>query len=104
MNGYVKDFDSNKAMSFEVSDNKLLKKYNKIWKKICNLMNVDRGRGYGVKKWDYLQITLVPLFLGVIYDPEKGSKRFLEKFPFLAVCRPKNPIIKNQLSEQLKGH
>ena len=52
----------------------------------------SRGRGYGVKKWDYLQITLVPLFLGVIYDPEKGSKSFFEKFPFLAVCRPKNPI------------
>ena len=30
MIGYVKHFDSNKKMSFKVSDNKLLKKYNKI--------------------------------------------------------------------------
>ena len=30
MIGYVKHFDSNKTMSFKVSDNKLLKKYNKI--------------------------------------------------------------------------
>ena len=30
--GYVKNFDSNKAMSFKVDDNKLLKKYNRIWK------------------------------------------------------------------------
>ena len=30
MIGYAKHFDSNKAMSFSVSDNKLLKKYNKI--------------------------------------------------------------------------
>ena len=30
MIGYVKHFDSNKVMSFKVSDNKLLKKYNKI--------------------------------------------------------------------------
>ena len=30
MIGYVKCFDSNKTMSFKVSDNKLLKKYNKI--------------------------------------------------------------------------
>ena len=37
---YVKIFDKNKAMSFKVSDNKLLKKYNKIWKKISNLMNI----------------------------------------------------------------
>ena len=28
--GYVKHFESNKKMSFKVSDNKLLKKYNKI--------------------------------------------------------------------------
>ena len=30
MIGYVKHFDSNKTMSFKVSDNELLKKYNKI--------------------------------------------------------------------------
>ena len=29
MIGYVKHFDSNKTMPFKVSDNKLLKKYNK---------------------------------------------------------------------------
>ena len=33
MIGYVKYFDSNKTMPFKVSDNKLLKKYNKIWEK-----------------------------------------------------------------------
>ena len=37
---YVKHFDSNKTMSFKVSDNKLLKKYNKIWAKISNLMDI----------------------------------------------------------------
>ena len=35
MIGCVKHFDSNKTMSFEVSDNKLLKKYNKIWEKLA---------------------------------------------------------------------
>ena len=30
MIGYVKHFDSNRTISFKVSDNKLLKKYNKI--------------------------------------------------------------------------
>ena len=35
MIGYVKHFDSNKTMSFKVSDNKLLKKYNNIWKKLA---------------------------------------------------------------------
>ena len=37
---YVKHFDSNKTMSFKVSDNKLLKKYNKICEKINNLLNI----------------------------------------------------------------
>ena len=40
MIGYVKHFDSNKTMSFKVSDNKLLKKYNKIWEKISNLLDM----------------------------------------------------------------
>ena len=41
MIGYVKQFDSNKTMSFKVSDNKILKNYNKIWEKISNLLNIE---------------------------------------------------------------
>ena len=41
MIGYFKHFGSNKTMSFKVSDNKLLKKCNKIWEKISNLMNIE---------------------------------------------------------------
>ena len=41
MIGYVKQFDSNKTMSFKVTDNKLLKKYIKIWEKISNLLNIE---------------------------------------------------------------
>ena len=41
MIGYVKNFDGNKTMSFKVVDNKLLRKYNKIWEKISNLMNIE---------------------------------------------------------------
>ena len=37
MIGYVKHFDSNKAMSFKVIDNKLLKEYTKTWEKVSNL-------------------------------------------------------------------
>ena len=43
MVGYVKNFDGNKAMSFKVSDNKLLRKYNKTWEKISNLLNIEFG-------------------------------------------------------------
>ena len=40
MVGYVKCFDSNKTTSFKVIDNKLLKKYTKIWKRVSNLINI----------------------------------------------------------------
>ena len=41
MIGYAKCFDSNKAMSFKVSDKKLLKKYIQIWTKIISLMSEE---------------------------------------------------------------
>ena len=41
MVGYVKNFDNNKIMSLKVGDNKLLKKYNKIWEIISNLLNIE---------------------------------------------------------------
>ena len=41
MIGYDKHFDSNKKMPFKVSDNKLLKKYKKIWEKVGNLLNIE---------------------------------------------------------------
>ena len=40
MIGYVKCFDSNETISFKVSDNKLLKKYNKIWERVSNLLSI----------------------------------------------------------------
>ena len=40
MIGYVKCFDSNKAMSFKVTDKKLLKNYTKIQEKVSNLMDI----------------------------------------------------------------
>ena len=41
MIGYVKHFDSNKTMSSKVIDNKLLKKYAKIWERVSSLMNIE---------------------------------------------------------------
>ena len=38
---YVKHFNSNKTITFKVSDNKLLNKYKKIWEKVNNLLNIE---------------------------------------------------------------
>ena len=40
MIGYVKCFESNKTMSFRINDSNRLKKYNQIWKKVKNLLNI----------------------------------------------------------------
>ena len=40
MIGCVKCCDSNKTMSFKVTDKKLLKNYTKIWEKVSNLMDL----------------------------------------------------------------
>ena len=40
MIGYVKCFESNKTMSFKISDDKLLKRYTQIWKKINNFLTI----------------------------------------------------------------
>ena len=41
MIGYAKYFDSNKTMSFKVSDKRLLKKYIRIWEKISSLIEKE---------------------------------------------------------------
>ena len=38
--GYAKCFGSNKTISFEAIDKKLVKSYTKIWKKVRSLMNI----------------------------------------------------------------
>ena len=40
MSAYVKYYESNKTVYFKINDNKLLKKYNQIWKKVKSLLNI----------------------------------------------------------------
>ena len=41
MNGYIRKFKENTTMSLRVIDEQLLKNYNKIWRKVENLMNIN---------------------------------------------------------------
>ena len=40
MTGYPKKFEYNLTMSFKISDKELLKKYDKIWKRIEKLLKI----------------------------------------------------------------
>ena len=49
MIGYVRKFEGNTTMSFKISDSKLLKKYNQIWKRVEKLLKIkfDSEHVYG---------------------------------------------------------
>ena len=49
MIGYAKCFDRNKTIFFKINDNKLLKVYTQIWKRVRNLLNIksDSETVYG---------------------------------------------------------
>ena len=77
MIGYVKHFDSNKTMFFKVSDNKLLKKYKKIWEKVSNLLNIefDSEPVYGdVDKYIKTKIKMYGDRVNTIFQGQKVPK------------------------------
>ena len=41
MTGYTRKFDENVTMSLRVNDEQLLRNYNKIWKKVENVMKIN---------------------------------------------------------------
>ena len=49
MTGYVREFDDNATISFKISNQKLLKKHNQIWKNVKSLLNIkfDSDPVYG---------------------------------------------------------
>ena len=40
---YVRKCEGNATMCFKISDNKLLKKYNQIWKRVGKLLKIEFG-------------------------------------------------------------
>ena len=80
MIGYVKNFDSNKTMFFKVDDNKLLKKCNKIWGKISNLMSTkfDSEPVYGDNdKYIKTKIKMYEDRVNKIFKAKKYLKKML---------------------------
>ena len=41
MSSYRSDFDKTKCVPFLIKDEKLLEKYNKIWKKVSNIIKKE---------------------------------------------------------------
>ena len=78
MIGCVKCFEGNKTMSFKISDNKLLKKYIQIWKKVENLLNIkfDGELFYGDNvKYIKTQIRLYDNNVNTSFHNKKVPKK-----------------------------
>ena len=89
MVGYVKHFKNNsdgdnKTMSFNVTDNKLFKKYNKIWEKTGSLLNkeFDSDPVYGDN--NYI-MTKIKQYKDKITTSFK-AKKYQKKMNHISAC------------------
>ena len=88
-------------MSFKVSDNKLLKKYTKIWERVSNLMNIKFHRGLVYSDNDkYIKIKtklygdkINTNFQGKIIPKENASYKCLSLIKLDSVIRADKNII-----------
>ena len=81
MSAYRRDFDKTKCVSFSIKDEKLLEKYNEIWKKFSNVMK-DEFDSKPACSEKYLK-TKTKFYNGKIstnYHNDKYQKKAL--FPF----------------------
>ena len=110
MNDYVKYFYSNKTMPFKVSDNKLLRKYSRIWERVSNLLSIkfDSEPVYGDNdKYIKTKIKLYgdkinTNFQGKKISKENGSYKCLSLIMLDSVIRANKKYYSQTLFEEFK--
>ena len=105
MIGYVKHFDSNKTMFFKVSDNKLLKKCNKIWEKVGNLLNIkfDSEPVYGdVDKYIKTKLKMYGDRVNTSFQDKKKMSKENASYKCISVIRVNKKYYPQTLSKECK--
>ena len=110
MIGYVKCFESNKTMSFKISDCKLLNKYNQIWKKVENSLNIKfdsepvySGNDKHIKaKIKIYHGNVNTNFQGKKIPKENASYRYLSLIMVVSIVRVKKRYYPQALLEECK--
>ena len=126
MSAYRRDFDKTKYMSFLVKDEKLLEKYNEIWKNVSNIIPkiFDRNPVYNEKyiktkiksyngkinttfynktpKEGCEYICLTVIFVDLVYRKDKNyyPQVYLEECKY--VTKEKRKSIKNFITYDIK--
>ena len=81
MTGYVKKFDSNVTMSFNINDKQLLKKYNQIWKKVEKLLKIEFDSCLVYGDDDKYIKTKIKIYAGTVMTNFHNKKMPKEKAP-----------------------
>ena len=81
MTGYVKKFDSNVTMSFNINDKQLLKKYNQIWKKVEKLLKIEFDSKPVYRNDDKYIKTKIKVYAGSMITNFQSNKMPKEKAP-----------------------
>ena len=100
MIGYVRNFDGNRTMSFKISDSKLLKKYNQIWKRVEKLLKIkfDSELVYGDND-KYIK-TKMKIYGGSVNTNLQGKSVPKEKGP----CKCLSIIMLDSVVKAEKKH
>ena len=81
MTVYLRTFESNRTMSFKISDKELLKKNNQIWKRVEKLLKIefDSKPVYGGDN-KYIKTKIIT-YDGTMFTNVHGKKMPKEKAP-----------------------
>ena len=110
MTDYVRKFEGNTTMSFKISDKKLLKKYNQVWKKVEKLLQIefDSEAVYGdndkyIKtKRKICASSMITNFQSKKMPKEKASCKCLSIIMLDSVIKAKKKQYLQALSEECK--
>ena len=81
MIGHVRKFEGNTTMCFKIDDNKLLKKYNQIWKTVEKLLKVEFHSKTLYRDNDKYVKTKRIIYDGSVNTNFQGKKMPKEKVP-----------------------
>ena len=81
MIGYFRNFEGNTTMSFKISDSKLLKGYNQIWKRVEKLLKIKFNSEPVYGDNDKYMQTEIKIYDGNVNTNFQGKKMPKEKVP-----------------------
>ena len=74
MTGYVRKFEDNTTISFEISNKQLSKKYNQIWKRVEKVLKIEFGSEPVYGDIDKYIKTKIKIYAGNMITHFQGKK------------------------------